>query len=222
MATSATIGYGAVFQRATTLNGPFTYVTVGECTNPPGYNPSKDIIDATHLESPNRYREKIGGLKDGGEFEVPVNFIPESQAWVDALYASGATWTFRAFLNSPATETPIDDKMTATFGYTINGQPAWTTATVPVNTLRPAISGVAQAGQLLTAYEGNWNVGGAYTYQWQEFITATWTNIAGATGRTLVTPGGATIGRSIRVQVRLTNAGGGTTADSVGTVPVIA
>jgi len=236
MATQAKIGHGVLWQRATTRTGPYTFLTVGEVFSPPGYAPSKDTVDATHVESPDRFREYIAGLRDGGELEVGLNFIPGAQAYSDALtdfhsnddwvyrtlFTDGTSIEFRLHMTGPAHEVPLDDKMVATFGYKITGKPELKAGVAPVNQVTPAVSGVAQVGQTLTLFEGAWSAGAIYTYQWQELITATWTNIAGATGRTLVVPGGATIGRSLRGQVTATNSAGAATASSPGTVAVIA
>jgi hypothetical protein len=96
------------------------------------------------------------------------------------------------------------------------------TPAAPVNSILPAISGTVQQGQTLTAFPGTWSGNPSYTYQWQENISGVWTNITGATGQALVVPGGATVGRALRVVVTAANAGGSATANSAATTAVVA
>lgn len=58
---------------------------------------------------------------------------------------------------------------------------------LPVNTVLPTISGVAQVGQLLTGTQGTWTGAVHYTYQWNDCAPpafTTCTPITGATGLT--------------------------------------
>jgi hypothetical protein len=81
-----------------------------------------------------------------------------------------------------------------------------TSATMPVNTAVPTISGSAQVGGLLTASTGSWtNDPSSYTYQWQQDDT---TDIAGATSSTY-TPVAGDAGHTLNVIVTAQN---GTTA----------
>ena len=80
----------------------------------------------------------------------------------------------------------------------------------PVNTLAPAISGVAIIGQVLTSTTGTWT-GTApitYSYQWKRGVTNIGTN---ASTYTLVT---ADAGQNISCQVTATNAAGSASATS--------
>ena len=97
-------------------------------------------------------------------------------------------------------------------------------ASVPVVVLLPAISGVAQDGEVLTAYVGTWtNSPTSYTYQWQnDGGTSTWADISAETASTY-TLAAADIGDSVRVVVTAVNgAGSSSAANSVGTDTVIA
>lgn len=90
----------------------------------------------------------------------------------------------------------------------------------PVNTLLPSIAGIAQEDEVLTALDGNWsNDPTGFTYQWQEDNSG-WTNIAGATGKTLTVPT-AVVGNPIRVIVTAINGAGSTAATSGATADVI-
>ncbi|MGH6844490.1 MAG: right-handed parallel beta-helix repeat-containing protein, partial [Methylocella sp.] len=77
-------------------------------------------------------------------------------------------------------------------------------AAVPVNTALPAISGVAQVGQTLTATNGTWtNSPTSFTYQWNRAGTL----IGGAIASTYV-PVAADVGATLTVSVVATNATG--------------
>ena len=100
---------------------------------------------------------------------------------------------------------------------------ATVTATPPVNTAPPAISGAAQRGLLLNSAVGTWNgIGDAFTYQWQRSADGTtWTNITGATGTTYqLVP--ADEGDVVRLMVTSTNADGTSSAASAPTATVLA
>ena len=62
-ATEADIGYGAIFKVGNGGSPTETFTDFGaEVTSitPPGY--SRDALDATHMASPDRFREYIAGL----------------------------------------------------------------------------------------------------------------------------------------------------------------
>jgi hypothetical protein len=78
-------------------------------------------------------------------------------------------------------------------------------ASSPVNTALPAISGVAQVGQTLTASNGTWTNGPtSYAYQWNSSGGGV---IAGATAQTYV-PVAVDVGHTLTVSVIATNTSG--------------
>ena len=83
------------------------------------------------------------------------------------------------------------------------------TATPPVNTAPPGISGAPQRGLTLNSAVGTWNgIGDAFAFQWQRSADgSTWTNITGATGASYqLTP--ADEGDLVRIVVTGTNPDG--------------
>jgi hypothetical protein len=72
--TTASIGYGSSFwlHDGTAL---FQLVEVTEIGIP---EITTDTVEATHLLSPNRTKEFIKGLSDGGEFPVTMNLVKGS------------------------------------------------------------------------------------------------------------------------------------------------
>jgi hypothetical protein len=89
----------------------------------------------------------------------------------------------------------------------------------PTNTVKPAISGVAQTGVQLTAYPGIWTGGPSFAYQWQKDTggNGTYADIAGATSAAY-TPLVGNVGNSLRVKVTGTNGAGSVPAYSAGTL----
>lgn len=138
MATQAAIGHGVQFKIG---NGatPEVFTAVAEVTNvtPPGM--SRDAVDATHMDSPEKWREFVMGLKDGGEVELELNFVPGSattlllMAEIDAavgnkqiVFPGGQIMAFAAGMTGFTPETPLDDKMTASATYKVSGKPTLT------------------------------------------------------------------------------------------------
>jgi predicted secreted protein len=57
---------------------PVDWKALGEVSdvNPP--SPTKETVDVTHMQSPDKYMEFISGLKDGGEASFTMNFTFDS------------------------------------------------------------------------------------------------------------------------------------------------
>jgi len=93
---------------------------------------------------------------------------------------------------------------------------------VPTVVTLPAISGLVEVGETLTAYEGTWlNNPTSYTYQWQHDAAGngTYADVAAAgTSKTYV-PVVGDVGDNIRVVVTAVNgAGNSTAANSAGSI----
>jgi hypothetical protein len=93
-------------------------------------------------------------------------------------------------------------------------------ATAPSNSSPPTIAGTPQDGQSLSAGNGSWNGTQpiANTYQWQRCDQngASCADVAGATAQTYKL-GSADVGRTVRVVVTASNAGGRSSASSAPT-----
>lgn len=129
--------WGTQFQRH---NGT-SFVTIAEATNISGPELDRDTIDVTSHDSPNRFREWVGGLVDGGEVTFEVNWDPTEHAvslptdFEDPLPRQyrillptppGGNWTFSGFITGMGHEYPHDDKMSAEFTFKISGKPTFT------------------------------------------------------------------------------------------------
>lgn len=128
MTTQARIGYGSTFAMMDNAASPPAYVTLGEITSITPPSESTDIVDVTHMQSPNATREFIMGLTDPGEASFEMNFVPGSisDELIRAVRATRAatscqitfpnsvTWTFDGLVTGYEPTDPVDDKMTAT------------------------------------------------------------------------------------------------------------
>jgi len=102
---------------------------------------SADTIDVTSHDSTGGWREYLGGLKDGGEVTLELNFDPvgathddvtggllddfasgTSVSWVVTFSdAATSTWAFSAIPVGFELDAPIDDKLTASATLKITG-----------------------------------------------------------------------------------------------------
>jgi len=131
--TQARIGYGSKF--SVSQDGGLSYSDIAEVTNITPPSNTLDLIDATHMQSPNRTREFIAGLNDPGECSFEINFIPGSstdvllKSIIDAgvsvkckiTFPNAVTWTFDGVANGYEPDIPTDDKMTATVTFKVTG-----------------------------------------------------------------------------------------------------
>ena len=131
MATSASIGNGAQFQIE---NGtPGTYTAIAEVYDITPPNETTDVIDASHMGSPDR--EFVMGLTDPGETSFEMNFVPGSTseglllaakatrvaAKFRIVFPNDHTWSFSGLLTGYEPAVPNDDKMTATVTIKVTG-----------------------------------------------------------------------------------------------------
>jgi predicted secreted protein len=228
--TLARIGYDTKFAIENAV-GSGVYVELAEVFSVTPPSGTIDQIDATHMQSPDRTREFIPGLKDAGSASCEMNYLPNSatdqllmllsvngeKRSMRITYPNGVTVTFPASVESYEQNIPLDDKMTAVVSLKVSGAVTIAAAAAPTNTVAPAISGVAQVGVTLTAWEGIWTGSPSFGFQWLADAVA----ISGATGKTYV-PVVGQIGAVITVTVTGTNTAGSASATSVATAAVIA
>jgi len=141
--TDARIAYGTLLEWSDGASPP-TWTRLAEVNNITGPGMSRELPDATHMESPGGWREFIGGLKDAGEIELECNHLPnnatqDANTGVLSLFASGETrdwrlvfptspqviWEFEAVVSAFEPEFPIDDKMMLSVTLKVSGQPAF-------------------------------------------------------------------------------------------------
>lgn len=135
--SGALLGYGSRFL-IESLDSPNQFYDLGEVFNITPPSATVDQIDVTHMQSPDRRREFISGLIDGGEASFEMNYIPGSDAddrlnaILDAapderrrtcriIYPNSIVHTFDAELTGYEPTVPTDDKMTATVTFKVTG-----------------------------------------------------------------------------------------------------
>jgi hypothetical protein len=226
--TEASIGYGIVLEIAL-ASAPSTRTYIAELTSATPPSDEDDQVDATSMQSPNRYREYIDGLTDGGEASFDMNYVPGSptdrflmsikgKKLVSYLtFPNGVTCIFTCRRQTYEKDTPLDDKMSATLTLKVSGEPILTEVTAPRNIVAPTIKGVAKVGVPLTVDQGVWAGAEGFDLQWQ----ADAADVADATGNSLV-PKTANIGDIVTVEVTAKNGEFTTVVTSAGTTAVVA
>jgi len=137
VATRAIIGYGTtVFVSDTASPGVYTQIAEVIEVTPP--NAQVDDVEATH----NRTREYIAGLIEGGEAAIGMNRIPGStteillmglqttgeRRSIRIVWPNNTIWEFVGHVKGYETSSPIDDRMTATCTFKVDGSQ---TITIP-------------------------------------------------------------------------------------------
>jgi hypothetical protein len=140
-ATRAIIGYGTtVFVGDSSSPGTYTQLQEVIEVTPP--NAQVDDVEATHFTSDNRTREYIAGLIEGGEAAVGMNRVPGSateilllglqtngtRVAVRIIWPNQTIWEFIGHVKGYETSSPIDDRMTATCTFKVDGS---TTISLP-------------------------------------------------------------------------------------------
>ncbi|MGF7161286.1 hypothetical protein FHS85_002921 [Rhodoligotrophos appendicifer] len=132
--TEVTIGYGSTFAIGDG-GSPEVFTALAEVYDITPPSDTLDVIDATHMTSPNATREFILGLSDPGECSFEMNFIPgsDADAAIQAVkvarqrvncritFPNNVTWTFSGILTGYEPAVPTEDKMTATVTFKVTG-----------------------------------------------------------------------------------------------------
>ena len=122
--------------------GSEVFTTIAEVTNISGPSLSLEMLEVTNHSSTAGWKERIGGLLDGGEVSFDLNFIPTNSTH---SYSAGlvhdmvgrtrrnfkivfpdggsTTWTFAAFVNKFAPNAPVNGQLSVSVGLMITGQP---------------------------------------------------------------------------------------------------
>ncbi|WP_046501620.1 phage tail tube protein [Streptomyces odonnellii] len=129
-------GYGVQLKRGDGAD-PEVFTAIANITNLTGPGLSRNTIDVTAHDSPDRYMEFIGGLIDGGDVSVDVNYNP---AVHDSLVAdledddprnyqivfpdpAATTWTVPGIMTGFEPSAPVDDKLSASLTFKVAGKP---------------------------------------------------------------------------------------------------
>lgn len=139
MATSANIGHGLTYEIWDPDLGTPALVTLGEVTDVDLGGDESDLIDVTHTASPGNRREYIGGLIDGGEITVELNFVPGNATHTllrarltardtqqhQITFPDGDVLTVNAIVRNISRTAPVADKMSMSFTAKKTGDETW-------------------------------------------------------------------------------------------------
>jgi hypothetical protein len=130
-------GFGTKLLRSDmALPGPAVFTAIAGITSITNPEMSRDTYDGTTHDSPNHRREHVGGLVDGGECTVSVNYDPDVHATLRAdfddvaprnyqiewpVQAGGGTDEFKAYLTGFSGESPHDGLLTAELTFKVTG-----------------------------------------------------------------------------------------------------
>lgn len=132
--------FGTIFERETVTPG--TYAAIAQVANIGGPTLSRETVDATAHDSPNRWRQFIAGLRDAGEVTLELLFDPDNTGHTD-LRSDLATldtiknyrikfpdptptvWTFAAWVTRFEPRAPMDEKLTASVTFKLSGVPTF-------------------------------------------------------------------------------------------------
>jgi len=130
-------GHGAIL----TLGG----TAIGNIISIGGPDMSKDAIDKSTMDSTNKWREFFGGMKDGGEISLEINYdgtalgtanllaaqMTETAQSVALVFPDGTNSTassdfsFSGFLTALGHAIPLDDKVTQSVTIKVTGTPTY-------------------------------------------------------------------------------------------------
>lgn len=139
MATNAKTGHGTLF-RIARPNAPTSFILIAERTAVNGPGLSREILDAFHMDSPDNYKEKVAGPKDGGQVSIEGNLVDGSasqllliehlddeEAWPFELESSeGALFTGMCLLSSVDFSREAASKKTFSASFEVTGKPTLT------------------------------------------------------------------------------------------------
>lgn len=130
--------FGIAFQRSDMAATP-VFTAIASVTNVSGPEMERETYDVTAHDSVDGWREFIGGLKDGGEVSLELNYDPRvHDVLVDdfedaeprdykIVFPGGlGTWEIKALLTGFSQEAPVDDKLSAELTFKVSGKPTIT------------------------------------------------------------------------------------------------
>ncbi|MGH3598937.1 MAG: phage tail tube protein [Pseudonocardiaceae bacterium] len=132
-------GFGTVLARGDGAT-PEVFVAIGNTTSIEGPGLKRDTRDVTAHDSPDRYMEFIGGLVNGGDVSVDLNYDPvKHDLLVEDLedtdpvnykltFPDTSVWAFPALLTELTPKAPYDDKLSASLKFQVSGKPDITDA----------------------------------------------------------------------------------------------
>jgi predicted secreted protein len=134
---AAVDAFGTIWSIST--DGGSTFTAVGEVTNVDVLAVKVDTIDTSSHDSDDQWREFVGGMKDGGELSMDINYDPGLHGTIlsnlggDPIAhkivltdAGAAVVTFDGILTGLQAKAPYDDKLSGTATIKVSGAPVIT------------------------------------------------------------------------------------------------
>lgn len=135
--------FGTQFLRGSGGSPSETFAAIANVLSISAPNRTRETIDVTDHSSDDGFQEYIGGLKDGGEVSLELNYDPsEASHDLDGDFNDAAprsyriiilpgtedehTWDFKGILTELSEEFPYDDKMTRSVTIKVSGKPVLT------------------------------------------------------------------------------------------------
>jgi len=133
--------FGIALQRSDMAPTTPVFTTIANVTNVGGPELERETYDVTAHDNTDGWREFIGGLKDGGEVSLEVNYDPEKHDTLiddfgDAVprdyklvfpaTAGGGSWELKLILTGFSPEAPVDGQLTAELTFKVSGKPTIT------------------------------------------------------------------------------------------------
>lgn len=140
--SSAVNAFGTLLKIGDGATGTEGFTTIAEVSNISGPNLSLETIEVTNHSSTAGWKERIGGLLDGGEVTFDLNFQPTatthsySAGLVKDMVnrtkrnfklvfpdGSSTTWQFAALVSKFSPKAPVNGQLSASVSLMISGQP---------------------------------------------------------------------------------------------------
>lgn len=135
--------FGTQFRRGNGATPTELFTTIANVQTISGPNRTRETIDVTAHDSVDAYMEFLGGLKDGGEVALEINYDPtETTHDLDGDFMDvdprnyqvvilpdtidEYTWDFAGVLTELGDEFPYDDKMSRSLTVKVTGKPVLT------------------------------------------------------------------------------------------------
>jgi predicted secreted protein len=135
--------FGTALSRSDMGSSP-TFTDVANISGgPTGPGMSKNIIDVTAHDSPDKFMEKLGGLRDGGEVSFDINWDPAEVTHQPLItdfnddddprdymitFPDESTIDFAGVVSGFEPSAPHDDKLAASVTITVSGKPVFAAA----------------------------------------------------------------------------------------------
>ena len=127
--------FGIALQRSD-MAEPEVFTAIAKVTNVSGPETERETYDVTAHDSESGWREFIGGLKDGGEVSLELNYDPRDHDVLMADYEDTeprnyklvfpqnlGEWALKLILTGFSQEAPVDDKLSAEVTFKVSGKP---------------------------------------------------------------------------------------------------